>query len=144
MTQKIQNGVVVNSDGTFEEDAELVTLPTSPVEFTQTYSTAATTVPAATYAAPTVTAGAHTFPGSGNLFDAVAADLLINLRVDSTANLGADVATNVKGLAVNVNQAIVDTASTNTQVAALAADVLALKKVITSLIDLLQAARLAA
>lgn len=119
------------------EDVELDTLvagaPTSA--WTQTYSTAAKTVPNATYAAPTVTAGAHTYPASGNLFDAVPADLLINVRTDSTANAVADVVVNEKSIAANLNQAIVDAADTNTQLAALAADVLALKKAITAIID---------
>ena len=119
------------------EDVELDTLvagaPTSA--YTQTYSTAAKTVPDATYAAPTVTAEAHTYPASGNLFDAVAADLLINVRTDSVANAVADVVVNEKSIAANLNQLVTDNADQNTQLAALAADVLALKKVITALID---------
>lgn len=127
-------GAVLRSDGT-----DAVWSSGIASAYTQTYSTAVKTVPNATYAAPSVTAAAHTYPGSGNLFDAVAADLLINVRDDTTANAVADVVINEKSLADNLNQAIVDTAATNTQLAALAADVLELKKVITAVIDDLQA-----
>lgn len=118
------------------EDVELDTLVSgAPANtYTLTYSTAARTVPAATYAAPSTTAAAHTYPASGNLFDAVAADLLINVRTDTVANAVADVVVNVKSIADNLNQEIVDRAATNTQLAALAADVLALKKVVVGLV----------
>ena len=52
------------------------------------------------------TAAAHTYPGSGNMFDAVAADLLINVRTDSLANAVADIVTNLKSIADNLNQVI--------------------------------------
>jgi len=120
-----------------EVDAVVANAPSSA--YTQTYTTAARTVPNATYADPAVTAGAHTFPGSGNLFDAVAADLLINVRTDSTANAVADIVVNEKSLAVNMNQAIADDATAKTALVALAADVLALKKVVTAMIDDFQA-----
>lgn len=120
-----------------ELDAIIAGAPSSA--YTQTYSTAARTVPNATYAAPAVTVAAHTYPASGNLFDAVAADLLINVRDDSTANAVADVVVNEKSLAANLNQLITDLAATNTALAALAADVLALKKLHNAQIDDLQA-----
>ena len=106
--------------------------------YTQTYATAGRTVSNVTYAAPAVTAAAHTYPASGNLFDATAADLLINVRTDTVGNAVADVVINEKSLAANLNQSIVDTAATNTAVAALAADALELRKLVTSLIDDLQ------
>ena len=76
-----------------------------PSALTQTFSTAD-----ATHANRTATA--HTYPGSGNLFDAVAADLLINIRTDSTANAVADTVVNIKSLADNLNQNIADLADT--------------------------------
>lgn len=69
--------------------------------YVQTYST-----PDRTVAAPT--AGAHTYPASGNMFDAVAADLLINVRTDSIANAVADIVVNLKSIAANLNQDIAD------------------------------------
>lgn len=69
--------------------------------YTQTYSTANRTV-----AAPT--SAVLTYPGSGNLFDAVAADLLINVRTDSTANAVADIVVNLKSIADALNQLIAD------------------------------------
>lgn len=115
-----------------ELDAIIAGAPTSA--YTLTYSTAARTVPDATYAAPAVTAAAHTYPVSGNMFDATAADLLINVRTDSTANAVADIVVNEKSLADNLNQAIADAAAAKTALVALAADVLALKKVIVALV----------
>lgn len=85
---------------------------------TQTYATSS-----GTHANSTFTA--HTYPASGNLFDAVAADLLINVRVDSLANLGADAVVNIKSIAANVNQ--------------LGDDVVNLKQVVNKVIDALQA-----
>lgn len=90
--------------------------------YTQTYATEDRTV-----AAPTATA--HTYPASGNLFDAVAADLLINIRTDSVANAVADIVVIVKSLADNLNQVI--------------ADDLDNRKSITAIINDLQAAALA-
>jgi hypothetical protein len=89
------------------------------VTFVQTYATASLT-----HANPTATA--HTYPGSGNMFDAVAADLLINVRTDSVANAVADIVINEKSLADNLNQNIADVAN--------------VKQVVNSLIDALQAA----
>ena len=86
--------------------------------YTQTYSTADKTM-------ANLTSTAHTYPGSGNLFDAAAADLLINIRTDSTANAVADTVVNVKSLADNLNQAI--------------ADITDVKQAVNSLIDDLQA-----
>lgn len=86
--------------------------------YTQTFSTADKT-----HANPT--AAAHTYPASGNLFDAVAADLLINIRDDSTANAVADAVVNIKSLADNLNQLIADVADA--------------KALINSVIDDLQA-----
>lgn len=91
--------------------------------FTQTYSTADRTV-------ANITSTAHTYPGSGNMFDAAAADLLINIRTDSTANAVADTVVNIKSLADNLNQCI--------------ADVTDAKQAINSIIDDLQALGLAA
>ena len=89
-----------------------------PTAYTQTYSTADKT-----HAAHTATA--HTYPASGNLFDAVAADLLINVRTDTVANAVADVVVNEKSLADNLNQVL--------------ADVTDLKQLVNSVIDDLQA-----
>jgi hypothetical protein len=93
--------------------------------YTQTYSTAASTVPAATYAAPTVTGVATTNVTKTNSspygFSSSDADAVVTF-------LGAAPA------------AIL---SLNTQLVALAADVLALKKVITNIIDDMQALGLA-
>ena len=80
--------------------------------YTQTYATADKTHANSTYSAPSVTSAAHTYPGSGNMFDAVAADLLINVRTDSTANAVADIVVNEKSLADNLNQNIADLADT--------------------------------
>ena len=95
-----------------------LTLPATA--YTQTYSTAAATVPNATYAAPTVTVGsaiaAFTDPPSA-----------------------AEMAT----LRTFVNALKTDDASLVTQLTALAADVLALKKVITQIVDDLQATGIA-
>ena len=96
---------------------------TAGAAITQTYATAART-----HANPTATA--HTYPASGNLFDAVAADLLINVRTDSTANAVADMVVNIKSLADNLNQAIADVANT--------------KQVLNAVIDDLQASGLSA
>jgi hypothetical protein len=89
--------------------------------YTQTYSTAATTVPDATYAAPTVTVGsaiaAFTDPPS---------------------------AAEMSTLRTFVNALKTDDASLVTQLVALAADVLAIKKVVTKIIDDLQATGIAA
>jgi hypothetical protein len=84
---------------------------------TQTYATADATVPA-------LTSTVHTYPGSGNLFDATPADLLINVRTDSVANAVADTVVNVKSLAANLNEVI--------------ADLLATKKNLNAVIDELQ------
>ena len=85
---------------------------------TQTYATAS-----ATHANHTFTA--HTYPASGNMFDATAADLLINVRTDSVANAVADVVVNEKSIAANLNQ--------------LGADVTNVKQVLNKVIDALQA-----
>ena len=82
-----------------------VTPVVQPSALTQTFSTAD-----ATHANRTATA--HTYPASGNMFDAVAADLLINVRTDSTANAVADIVVNEKSLADNLNQNIADLADT--------------------------------
>ena len=102
---KIQNGVVVESNGTFSKEAQLATVPASPVAFTQTYSTTAVTVPAAT---------ATNAPAGGTGATAGAYDTAAN-----------------RDLLIASNNALV-------------ADVLALRKVVNSLIDILQAAGLAA
>lgn len=97
-------------------------IPPSPVAFTQTYSTTAATVPNATYAAPAVTAASvATADGS----DAATTQALAN------------------ALKVAVNAVIADNVAQNTALAALAADVLVLKKLINSLIDGQQAAGIA-
>lgn len=85
---------------------------------TQTYATAGATH-------SNLTATAHTYPASGNMFDATAADLLINVRTDSTANAVADVVVNEKSIAANLNQVI--------------ADVTNVKDVLNKVIDALQA-----
>lgn len=87
--------------------------------YTQTFATADKTHASRT-------AVAHTYPGSGNMFDAVAADLLINVRTDSTANAVADIVVNEKSLADNLNQTIVDLADTAGVVNALVDDLQAL------------------
>ena len=95
-----------------------VTPVIQPTAYTQTYSTADKT-----HANPTATA--HTYPGSGNMFDAVAADLLINLRTDTVANAVADIVIVEKSLAANLNQDIADLAD--------------LKQLVNSIVDDLQA-----
>ena len=92
---------------------------TTQAAYTQTYSTADRTH-------ANLTSAAFTYPGSGNLFDAVANDLLINVRTDSVANAVADVVINEKSLADNVNQVIVDLTD--------------LKQLVNAVIDDLQAA----
>lgn len=106
-------------------------IPGSPVTFTQTYSTTATTVPAATYAAPAVTAA--------TVATASAADQsgsYVEADVDSIATLA-------NALKAETNKVITDNTAQNTALAALAADVLVLKKLINSLIDGQQAAGIA-
>lgn len=101
--------VVLSGGELMTEQGQRVTLSAlgdlgAQAAYTQTYSTATRTV-----AAPT--AAAHTFPASGNLFDAVAADLLINVRDDTVANAVADIVVDLKSLAANLNQAIADIAN---------------------------------
>jgi hypothetical protein len=105
-------------DSAYAKEFLAVVDQTPGTAYTQTYSTATKT-----HSNPTATA--HTYPGSGNLFDATPADLLINVRTDSTANAVADMVINVKSLADNLNQTIVDVAN--------------VKQVVNSLIDDLQA-----
>lgn len=109
---------VAIGDAAYTREFLAVVDQTPGTAYTQTYSTATKT-----HSNPTATA--HTYPGSGNLFDAVAADLLINVRTDSVANAVADMVVNVKSLADNLNQAIVDIANA--------------KQVLNSVIDDLQA-----
>ena len=96
----------------------IVTVIARASAYTQTFSTADKTHSNAT-------ATAHTYPGSGNMFDATPADLLINVRTDSVANAVADVVINEKSLADNLNQTIVDVAD--------------VKALVNSVIDDLQA-----
>jgi len=91
--------------------------------YTQTYSTADRTH-------ADLTSADFTYPASGNMFDAVAADLLINVRTDSAANVAADCVTNLKSIAANNNQ--------------LRADLIDLKQLVNSIIDDLQALGLCA
>ena len=94
------NGGLVDPDGTPVSLATIITHVAGGT-YTQTYSTANRTV-----AAPT--AAVHTFPASGNLFDAVAASLLINVRTDTVANAVADIVVNLKSLADTINKLIAD------------------------------------
>lgn len=91
--------------------------------YTQTYSTASRTVPNATYAAPAVTAATV---ATSNAADQSA--IYVEADVDTIATLA-----NANKVAVNA--VIADNLVQNTALAALAADVIALKQVITSLID---------
>lgn len=119
---KFSGGELVTDEGERVPITALANLAAGAA-ITQTYSTAARTHAA-------LTATAHTYPASGNLFDAVAADLLINIRTDSTANAVADTVINIKSLADNLNQAIADVAN--------------VKQVLNAVIDDLQAAGLSA
>jgi len=94
VTDDVPTGVFIDTPVVFDPP-NAVAVPDSPVTFTQTYSTVATTVPNATYAA--------------------------------TATVGDS-----------------DNTELIADVVALAADVLALKKVLGKVIDVLQAAELAA
>lgn len=126
--QVLADGTVLTGDGTEEPATALPSIPTSITTYTQTYSTADDTVPEATYAAPAVTAA--------TIATADAADQTssyVEADVDSIATLA-------NATKVEVNKLVVDKASTNTALAALAADVIALKKVINQLIDDSQAA----
>lgn len=114
----IEDGAALGSDG-------FVAVPESPTEFTQTYNTAGTTVSAVTYAAPSVTSVAAATDAAG---------LASYGYTEAQANA-------IRTLA-NANK--VDIAATNTKLAALAADALELRKLVTSIIDILQAADLAA
>ena len=102
------------------EDVELDTLvagaPTGA--YTQTYSTAAKTVPNATVTAQSDTVGA-----------AVASTGATNVTPYGYAEAQAN------AIVANVNTLKTDAAAHTTAINALAADVLALKKVITALID---------
>lgn len=140
MARRIQNGVVIDPDNPSQnyesvdipdeltDFSDLVTAlatkvdePESPVAFTQTYSTAAAVVPAA----PTNLTLTAT---------AIAAKTASTTLTDSgTADAAA--------VADSLNQAQKDL---GTQINTLAADVLALKKLVTQIIDILQAASLAA
>ncbi len=115
-TLNVQTGITV--DGA----ALASTVPLAATAITQTYSTAAATVPNATYAAPTVTGVATTTVTKTNSspygFSSGDADAVVTF-------LGAAPA------------AIL---SLNTQLVALAADVLALKKIINQIVDDLQVA----
>jgi len=94
------------------------------VAFTQTYSTADPVVPNATYAAPSVTSSAVVTTGA------------------STSAYGYTEA-QANALVAQGNANKVDIAATNTALAALAADVVLLKKALNSAIDALQALGLA-
>lgn len=91
--------------------------------YTQTYTTATRTVPNATYAAPAVTAATV---ATANAADQSA--IYVEADVDTIATLA-----NANKVAVNA--VIADNLVQNTALAALAADVLELKKLINSLID---------
>lgn len=106
--------------------------------FVQTYSTADVTVPNATYAAPTQTA--NTLVLTATAIAAKTASLtLIDLDNTNAASVADTGNQNFKDVGTAINTANVSLASTNTQLAALAADVLILKKLINSLIDIDQA-----
>lgn len=94
------------------------TAVTQASAYTQTYATADKTH-------ANLTATAHTYPGSGNMFDATPADLLINVRTDTVGNAVADIVVNEKSIADNLNQAI--------------ADITDVKQLVNSIIDDLQA-----
>lgn len=99
--------------------------PGKTAAYTLTYSTAARTVPNATYAAPTVTAVA------------TAATAATSTSPFGYAQAQAD------AIRAGVNATIIDVAATNTKLAALAADVLALKKLIVALVSDLETAQIA-
>ena len=94
----------------------------SRVAFTQTYATAEATVPNATYSAPAVTSSA-----------------VATTAVTQTTPYGFSTSAQGDALIAQGNANKMDIAATNTALAALAADVLALKKCINSLIDAHQA-----
>lgn len=98
----------------------------TPTTYTQTYTTVAATVPNATYAAPSVTSVA-----------------VATTATTQTTPYGFAAQAQGDALVACANANKVDIAATNTQLAALAADVLALKKVIGQLIDDLQSYGLA-
>lgn len=105
---------------------------------TQTYSTASATVANATYAAPSQTA--NTLVLTGTNIAAKTASLTLTDAVDTNAGT---VATSLdqaqKDLGTAINTLNVNLAAAVTQLAALAADVLQLKKNVTQIVDDLQA-----
>jgi hypothetical protein len=138
------NGAALFVSETVDARAVLVTIgAATPTTYTQTYSTADVVVPDATYTAPTQTANTLVLTGTG--IAAKTASLTLTDAVNTNAGT---VATSLdqaqKDIGTAVNRLNTNLASTDTQLAALAADVILLKKVITHLIDDLQAAGLAA
>lgn len=134
----IEQGQMVEDDhylyGMFPDrftTISLAVIPGSPTTFTQTYATTAATVPNATYAAPAVTAATV---ATANAADQTA--IYVEADVDSIATLA-------NALKTEVNKLITDNAAQNSSLAALAADVVELKKLINSLIDGQQAAGIA-
>jgi hypothetical protein len=127
MGKKIKNGQVVDtaSDGTiYATSTNLITADASVI-FTQTYSTAALTVPTVTYTAPAVTAVAAPAGGTG-----------------ATAG-GWDTAANRDLAIASITATETDLLATNVSLAALAADNLVNRKLINSIIDAMQANGLA-
>lgn len=98
-----------------------VSVPASPVTFTQTYSTAAATVPAATASAPTATA----------------ADVATTAATDTSPFGYAEAQANAIPVAINALND--DVGALITAVTALIADNLALRKTQNQIIDVLQA-----
>lgn len=110
--------------------------PSSRVTFTQTYALADPTVPDATYTAPTATANTIVLSATN-----IASKTPSLTLTQSTATNPSDA--DFDQLSMNLGTAIntinTNLASTNTQLAALAADVILLKKALNSAIDALQA-----
>ncbi len=144
-THRLNQGLVevVATPGLFvATPVELPIVPASPAAFTQTYSTVASTVPNATYAAPTETANTQVLTAT-TIAGKTAS--LTYIDVDGTnATTAADTANqNFKNVGTYINVVNSNLASSNTKLAALAVDVIELKKVIGKLVDILQAAGLA-
>lgn len=97
----------------------------SPSTYTQTYSTAARTVPNATVAAPTAAVLTAT-----NIASKTAAATLTQSSATNPSDTEFDQLAKDLGTLIN---------SQRTEIVALTADVLALKKVVTALVDDLQA-----
>lgn len=120
----INGGLVADRDRPVSGSEGIVAGPQTT--YTQTYSTTASTVPNATYAAPSVTSVAAVTTAS-----------------TQTTPFGYSTQAQADAIVTLANANKTDLAATNTAVAALAVDVIAIKKVVGKLIDDLQALDLA-